>query len=140
MNKKQEKEFDKLSKTLNIVLPFGHVPLPIKIVAFLTSAGGLSILANIFSDFLHPSNTLIVFYFLRILAGLAMVIVGYGILKKQEWSIWIYGVLSLVSIFINPVLSIVPVTVTVYLISEHKYFNKGHLSDLRKNIYNKFFK
>lgn len=137
MNSKQEKEFNDVSKTLNIELPFGNIPLPMKVVAFLTSAGGLSILANMISDFLRPPDTSFHFYILRIIAGGAMIAVGYGILKKQEWSIWIYGALSLISIFINPVLSVIPVCVTLYMISQRSYFKYGYFLNILGKEYSK---
>ncbi|MCL5016206.1 MAG: hypothetical protein M1312_01145 [Patescibacteria group bacterium] len=125
MSSNGEKEAEDVSKTLNISLPFGNMPLPMKIITLLTSAGGLSIVASMFADIVRPQDIHFHFYLLRVITGVLMLIVGYGIAKRKEWSLWLYGGVSVISLFINPILSIVPIGITIYLYVGRAYFTDG---------------
>ena len=122
MTSNGEKEIKEVSKTLNISLPLGNLPLPLKITAFLTSAGGLSILASIFADIVRPQEIFLHFYLLRIITGLVMLATGYGILKRKEWALWLYGGICVIGFFINPILTILPIGITIYLYTQRNYF------------------
>ena len=122
---KTEKEVKEVSETLNISLPFGSIPLPMKIIAFLTSVGGLSMVASVFSDIVRPQTLPFGFHILRVVTGTLMIGVGYGIIKRREWSMWLYGSISVISFFINPALSILPIIITLYLSTKRDYFNNG---------------
>jgi hypothetical protein len=112
-----------VAQTLNVVLPMGSIPFFAKIVALLTSAGGFGIMADIFSDIIQPYHVNLYFYFLRLLVGMAMICVGYGILKNKEWTVWVYGTITLVGLFVNPIIAILPLLVTIYLYRQGRYFD-----------------
>lgn len=141
---KVEHEIEAVTETLHINLPFGNIPLPMKIVALLTSAGGLSIVASIFADIVRPQDTFIHFYLLRIVTGLVMIFVGYGIIKRREWSILLYGLVSIASLLINPIASVIPIVITIYLIWNKHYFVSGKIKwvflFIKTKIENKFHK
>lgn len=118
-----EKEIDEVTKTLNVVLPNGNMSVASKAIALLTSLGGISILGNILADIVRPGTTNLFYYFLRIIVGLVMVIVGYGIIKKKGWVVWLYGGISCIGLIINPVLALVPLCITAYLYHQKKYFD-----------------
>lgn len=126
-NKELNREFNDITKTLHINVAFGNIPLPMKIIALLTSAGGLSIIASIFADIVRPNETILHFYLLRIVTGLVMIFVGYGIIKQREWSLLLYGMVSVASFLINPIASIIPILITLYLIWNKHYFVSGKI-------------
>lgn len=126
-----EKEAQEISKTLNIMLPLGSIPLPIKVIALLTYIGGLSIVASVFADIVWPQRVSWFFYFVRMLTGVLMILVGYGLIKKREWSAWLYGAISFIGLFVNPLLAILPIAITFYLYFNRTYFTGGTIVDFR---------
>lgn len=138
MSQDNEKEVQKVTKVLHIPLPFGSMPLPMKVLTLLTSAGGLSIVASIFSDIISPQETIVFFYLLRIVTGLLMLTVAYGLIKRKVWSLWLYGGIAAISFFINPVLSLLPIGITIYLYLRRSYLNNGgSLKEVYILVYNK---
>jgi hypothetical protein len=134
VEKEVEKEVEEVSKTLHFSLPLGDMPLPMKIIAFLTSIGGLSITASVLADIVRPDHIPIYLYILRIITGALMLLIGYGIIKKRQWAIWLYASISLVSLSVNPLLAILPVAITMYLFHKEEYFTGGTL----KEVWEKF--
>lgn len=124
-NDESSKQFDEIIETLHVSLPKGDMTLTTKIIAFLTAAGGLSIIAGILADVVRPGGISLGFYLLRIIVGIIMILVGYGIIKRKDWVVWLYGGISLVSLFINPVVAIIPLIITFYLYKQKVYFNKN---------------
>lgn len=121
---KQPNEFNELVETLHVALPTENLSLTNKIIAFLTSAGGLSIIAGILADIVRPDISAL-HYLFRILMGVAMIFVGYGIIKRKGWVVWLYGAITLIGLSINIVAAIIPLCITIYLYTQKIYFDTG---------------
>lgn len=119
---KEASAFEKAARDINVFLPIGNLPLPIKIIALLTSIGGLSILANILTDIVSPEEVGAGTYFLRLITGLSMVGVSYGLIHRERWSLWVYGFIVGISILINPVLAFLPFAILAYLYTQRDFF------------------
>lgn len=134
MTSNEEAEVEKVSKTLNINLPFGDMPLPMKIIALLTTVGGLSIVASLLADVVGSAEISLPLYLLRIITGVLMLAIGYGIIKKKIWALWLYGGVSVVGLLVNPMISIVPIAITGYLYYERNYFEKETLQEVLEKL------
>lgn len=110
-----EKNISEVAKTINIALPAGNLPIAEKVIALLTSLGGISIISNLLSGIVRPKDVSYGLYGLQLIIGLAMIAIGYGIIKKKSWVVNLYGLVSIVGLTINPVLAIIPCCITVYL-------------------------
>ncbi len=141
MSTNGEKEVEEVSKTLNITLPFGSMPLPMKIIAFLTTVGGLSIVASLLADVVGSADISFLRYLLRVIIGFLMLLIGYGIIKKKIWALWLYGSISVVGLFINFtenfMLALIPIAITGYLYYERDYFEKQTLEEVLKSLIKK---
>jgi len=124
--------------TLNVVLPSGPLPFLTKVVVLLTSAGGLSIIANILSDIIEPNRVNGFFYILRLFVGIAMICVGYGILKRKGWTVWLYGGITIIGLIVNPIIAILPLCVSFYLYTQKTYFDP-HLPEKLWSKFKVFF-
>lgn len=120
---KLKDDIGELVETLHVALPTENLSLTTKIIAFLTSAGGLSIIAGILADIVRPDISAL-HYLFRIIMGAAMILVGYGIIKKKGWVVWLYGGITLIGLFINPIVAIIPLFITLYLYTQKIYFDK----------------
>lgn len=120
----EKNQIDELIATLHVTLPEGKLTLTTKVIAFLTSAGGLSILAGILADVVRPGGISLGHYILRIIIGIIMTAVGYGIIKQKGWVVWLYGSISIISLMINPIVSVIPLLITIYLYRQKIYFDK----------------
>lgn len=129
-----EKELEKFGKALHISLPLGRGPFSIKLIALLTSLGGLSILASSLADIVSPQIVAFHFYLLRVATGIIMLLVGYGLIKRLEWSAWLYGVMSVIALYINPVLAVLPVAITMYLWYRSEYFTAGTPAEVIESL------
>lgn len=118
-------DFKRALDAMNVILPEGKTPLPAKLIALITSVGGLSILANALTDIITPEYVSPVFYLMRLTTGFAMMAVGYGIIKHKGWTIWVYGCITLVALVLNPILAILPGVIVLYLASLKFYFDKS---------------
>ncbi len=132
MTQTEEKKVEEISKTLNISIPENNLPLPIRIISLLSALGGLSIVASILADIVSPQEMLLPFYILRLITGLLMLSIGYGMMKKREWSLWLYGGVSVVSFAINPVVALLPIGITIYLYHRRSFFSGGTPKELLK--------
>src|SRR5690606_16618272 len=102
---KEEEVAEKISEELNVNLPGQYLPLPIRLIAYFTLIGGLSIVGSLFSDIVRPQGENPIFYVMRIAVGVLAILIAYGILEKKRWAIWLYGVLALVALNFNPFLA-----------------------------------
>lgn len=134
MAEEKLKEIDEVSKTLNIKLPDGQRFLPIKIIAFLTAIGGLSVVGSLFADIVRPTQISLFLYVFRACVGVLMILIGYGILKKKGWAVWLYGGISLISFFINPTLAFLPICITIYLYTKRHLFKQVDAKSIANEI------
>ncbi len=94
-------------------------------IALLSSIGGISILAGIVADIFQPDHVSLHSLLWQIITGIVMITVGYGILTRKGWTVWLYGAISLSSLFFNPVLAIMPLLIVSYLYSRKIYFDRN---------------
>lgn len=133
MDQEQNNSIDDFSKTLNINLP-NESYLPVKIIAYLTAIGGLSIVGSIFADIVRPMQISLFFYIFRGFVGFLMILVGYGILKRRGWAVWLYGGISFISLFVNSTLAILPICITLYLYMKKDLFTQVDAKSIIKEI------
>lgn len=137
-----EQEEDKVADTLNkefrINLPGQNLPTPVRIIAFFTLIGGLSIAGSLFADIVRPSGEHFGFFTLRIFAGAIAILTAYGIIEHKRWSIWLYGLFTLFALFSNPLLAIIPFGVVIYLYTQRSYFEKSIADNYLINAVNVF--
>ena len=118
----EETVVEEVAEDLNVSLPKVNLPLPLKLIALFTLIGGLSAIGTSFADIFNPEEFILKTYLLRLIAGGVFVIISYGLVRKQNWSTWLYGVMVFVSLFINWPLAILPAVIVIYM-----YFNRKYL-------------
>jgi hypothetical protein len=127
----KETKVEEVAEDLKVNLPNVNLPLPLKLIALFTLIGGLSALGSAFADIFNPEDFTFKSYILRLIAGGIFVIISYGLVRKQNWSTWLYGIMVFVSLFINWPLSILPAIIVIYM-----YFNRKYLYP---SIFDKLF-
>jgi|GEM_PF-1486087 len=118
----EETVVEEVAEDLNVSLPNVNLPLPLKLIALFTLIGGLSAIGSAFADIFNPGEFILKAYLLRLIAGGIFVIISYGLVRKQNWSTWLYGVMVFVSLFTTWQLAILPAVIVVYM-----YFNRKYL-------------
>jgi len=113
---------DKINKEFQVNLPGKGLETPIRLIAFFTLVGGLSIIGGLFTDIIKPSNEDYLLYVLRIILGVTAIAISYGIVERRSWSIWLYGFLTFIAIISNPFLSFLPAAVAVHLFLKRRIF------------------
>ncbi len=117
-----EEEVAEVTHELHMDLPGGNVALFVKIVALLTLIGGTSVLGATFVDLFNPGHGNFWLYLLRMVSGALLLSAAYGLIKRQRWALWIYGVVVVAGALINPILAIFPAALLLYLIWRRGYF------------------
>src|SRR5258706_12434168 len=118
--KKVRRGSHKIAKQLEVALPGGNLPIEIKLIALFTLTGGLSIMGGIFGDVIRPTGTHLPTYLVRLVVGVAMIAISYGIVTKKVWSLWLYGLVILIGLFVNPVAAVIPLLAVIYLFAKWK--------------------
>lgn len=115
-----EEAIDEAAEELGLNLPKGDksVPHSLKIIAFITLVGGLSILGGTLVDFVNPVDTNFWSHSFRIILGLTAIAIAYGLIEGKRWSIWLYGFITLLGLLINPMLAIFPLILLAYLYTQ----------------------
>ncbi len=121
--KRIRKSTHSLAKTLKVSLPGGNLPIEIKLITLFTATGGLGLVGGIFGDVVRPAGTHLPTYLIRLMAGIAMVAVSYGLIKRNMWSLWLYAFVVAVGLFINPIAAIIPLIAVVYLFFRRDIFS-----------------
>lgn len=117
-----ESGIEKIAKELNVALPSGQMPAPVKLIALFTLVGGLSIIGSIFADVVAPDSEKFGIYILRLIVGLLSVGIAYGIADKRRWALWLYGLIVITGFSVNPVVAILPLGILAYLYKHKELF------------------
>src|SRR5258708_27682209 len=112
--KKTRKSVHKIAKKLEVTLPGGNLPLEIKLIALFTVTGGLSIMGGIFGDIVRPKEVHLPTYLIRIVVGILMIAISYGLVTRKKWSLWLYGLIVIIGLFINFVAALIPLAAVIY--------------------------
>lgn len=121
---------ERVARELNVELPHTKLPTSLRLIALFTLIGGLSILGSIFADVVRPNSESFGFYMLRLIVGILAVATAYGIEGKKRWALWLYGVIVVVGLFINPFMTILPLCIFIYLYRERKFFAPSALDKI----------
>lgn len=124
---------DKINQEFKVNLPGQNLPTPARFIAFFTLIGGFSIIGSLFVDIVRPNDEDISFFFLRVIAGVVAIATSYGIIEHKRWSIWLYGGFTLLALSSNPLLSLIPLGVVIYLFIKREYFTPSPLDILLAN-------
>ncbi len=133
-----EGKAEKIADELKVTLPASGSPLPLRLIALFTLIGGLSIIGSLFADIVKPPSNTPHFYFLRIIVGLLAIFISYEIIEKSKLAIWLYGIIVVVGLFINPIVSILPSLVLMYLIFQRHQFKSSIIDQFLLNLLTKF--
>ncbi|RJQ28059.1 hypothetical protein C4565_04195 [Candidatus Parcubacteria bacterium] len=128
--KTEEGEIDKVAEELNVGLPHVKLPTPIRLITLFTLIGGLSILGSVFADVVRPNTEEFGFYILRLFIGILAVATAYGIEQKKRWSLWLYGIIVVIGFFTNPLVTILPLLIFIYLYKRRKLFARSALDKI----------
>jgi hypothetical protein len=121
-SEKVDEGVKEVAKELKINLPENNTPLVVRLIGVLLLVGGLSMLGSTFGDLFNSSQPDITTYILRIVGGVAFIVISYGLLKQKQWSIWLFAVVVIVGAFFNYFVAILPALIVVYLFFERDYF------------------
>ncbi|MDP2695823.1 MAG: hypothetical protein Q8O87_01060 [bacterium] len=132
---KVTQEAEKVVKELRFNLPGHDLPLAIQLIAAFMLIGGLSIIGSTFADIINPIPVSLSFYVLRILIGLSSIAIAYGIVKKQRWSLWLYGFVIFIALLANTLLAIIPAAILAYLYQHRSLFNPGILDEYSTKLF-----
>ncbi len=140
LNPKSEVEegIEEVAKDLKINIPEGSQPLPVKIIALFTLVGGLSVIGSTFSDIFSPSDISLGNYLLRLFAGFVFLLISYGIIRGELWSVWLYFLLVILGFFISSaILLVVPLIIIAYLYTQRKFFRESFFDIWLRAVFNK---
>lgn len=118
-----EDRTEEIAEEMQINIPGAGISLPIRLIALFTLLGGLSIVGSMFADIVDPDKTRLSTYLVRLVVGLMMLFVSYGLLHFKRWSIWLYGIIALIGLTINPAVSVFPIAVVIYLYHKRGSFD-----------------
>ncbi|MEW6617032.1 MAG: hypothetical protein AB1333_01275 [Patescibacteria group bacterium] len=121
-DEKEKGEVEELAEELNINLPSVGLPPSIKLIALFTLIGGLSIVGSLFADVVRPNAEGFGFYILRFIVGFLSLGTVHGMARKKRWALWFYGFIVIIGIFINPIISILPLGILIYLYKNRSLF------------------
>ncbi|MBI3486168.1 hypothetical protein HY025_04485 [Candidatus Daviesbacteria bacterium] len=113
--KRVRKKAHKVAGQLKVSLPGGNLPLEIKLIALFTITGGLSIMGGIFGDVVRPNEIHLPTYFARLIVGILMITISYGIVSRKRWSLWLYGLVVICGLLVNFVAALIPLIAVIYL-------------------------
>lgn len=131
--KEEERQIRKAAEELDIKLPEAKGPFGVNLIALFFLIGGVALVGATFTDiFGSRFNVWLVVF--RTAVGVVSLFIAYGLIKKLRWSLWLYGLLMIASIFFNPVLAVLYVLVLVYLLVHKDIFKKGKLDNLIEGL------
>lgn len=126
-----EKKVEEIAHALHVEMPEGDLPYPLNLIALFTLIGGLSILGGLFVDIGGPSGSVETrFYVLRLGVGVLAVFTAYGLVKKERWALWLYGVIGCIGLYFNSVSAVVPLLALWYLYLKRTEFRPSVLDML----------
>jgi len=129
-----EKIVTKVARDLELFIPKTREPLAVKIIALFTLAGGLSLLGSTFTD-IFGLNVSMSVYILRALMGFIAMAIAYGLVRGMRWTIYLYAIVVLVAIMVNPKFSVLLAVILVYLVYNRKYLKKSAIDAHFESIY-----
>ena len=118
IGKEAKEGIETVAKELKINVPNEKVSFILNIIAFFTILPALNLIASTFID-TKISTTM---YISRLILGLIAIAVAYGILEKERWAIWLYGFLAIIMLSINPIISLLPIVIVIYLYTQRRHF------------------
>lgn len=127
----EDSPLEKVADELHVNLPEVNLPLGLKLVALLTLVGGLGTLSSMFAGIFDTQDFDLKSYIFRLIGGVIFIAISYGIIKRQNWATWLYGVMVIFSLIINWPLAILPAVIVIYM-----YFNRKYLYP---SIFDNFF-
>lgn len=114
-------QLSRLAQTLRIALPGTRLPLITRLIVVFTLIGGLSIVGSLFVDIGRPSASISSrYYLLRLVIGVIAIASAYGIIKRRQWALWLYAVITLIGFILNPITALVPGLALIYLTSQSR--------------------
>ncbi|PJE51477.1 MAG: hypothetical protein COV29_00650 [Candidatus Yanofskybacteria bacterium CG10_big_fil_rev_8_21_14_0_10_36_16] len=127
--KNGEETVEKIAKELQLVLPKINEPLGVRIVALLSLVAGLGLLARMMSDVFDAK---VPFYliFTRVVGGLLLLGISYGLVKRRRWPVWVLGAVVLIGAFVNPGPAMALLIIFLYLWAERNSL-KASLMDVK---------
>lgn len=120
--KKVRERAHKVAGQLKVALPGGSLPLEIKLIALFTATGGLSIMGGIFGDVIRPNGIHLPTYLVRLVVGISMITISYGIVTRKSWSLWLYGLVVGIGLYVNFAAALIPLTAVIYLVFRRDLF------------------
>jgi hypothetical protein len=57
-----------------------------------------------------------------------MMTIGYGIIKRKEWSLWLYCLITVIAFFTNPHFAVLAGIISVWLFDRKIYFTTGKIN------------
>ncbi len=129
-----EEEVEEIAKDLQINLPLGNLPLPIKLIILFTLIGGLSIVGSAFADIFSSIDVSLSFYIIRLIAGLFFILIAFGLYRKERWAIWLNGLMVVIGFMINPILIIFPAVIVAYLYFKKDLFRPSFIDHFIKRL------
>lgn len=143
-NQDLELKAEKAADELKINLPGANLPPVLRFLVLFMLAGGISIIGSILADIANPNQINATVYILRIVVGSLVITTAYGLIKLQRWAIWIYGMAIIIGLIVNPLVTILPLAVLVYLFFEREKFTASvfdrKLAEIEQRIKNIFAK
>jgi hypothetical protein len=124
-----EEEVNEVARELHLSLPGGNIELPIRLLALLTLVFGLSTLGAVIGNVFSPVSTSFFLYLLQIIIGAAFIAISYGLIIRRRWAVWLYSFIVLLGLIINPLFSVLPLTVVLYLYYRLDYFTPSILDE-----------
>lgn len=135
-----ETKVEKAADDLQLNLPGSNLPPVIRFIVLFMLAGGVSIIGSVFADIANPNQLNAAFYVLRIVVGVLVITTAYELIKMSRLALWFYGVAIAIGLAVNPLVTILPLAVLVYLIFEKDKLSPSILDYKTEEITRSVFK
>jgi len=134
-----EKKITEVAETLQVEIPKARISGLLKFIALFTLIGGLSIIGSLFVDIVQPERVSGLSYLLQIAVSAVAITAAYSILKKNYLAFWLFALITILALLLNPVTAVVPGIAAIYLYFNRPLFKKTKLDILIEKIFEKNF-
>ncbi len=80
-------------------------------------------MGGIFGDVIRPTGIHLPTYLIRLVVGVSMISVSYGIVTKKRWSLLLYSLIVIVGLYVNFVAALIPLVAVIYLLTRGDLFS-----------------
>jgi len=130
----EDNPLEKVADELHVNLPEVNLPMGLKLISLLTLVSGLGTLGSIFTSAFDTQDFNLKSYIFRLISGVILIAISYGIIKRQNWATWLFGVMVILFLIINWPFAILPAAIALYMYFNRKYLYPSFIDKFYQSI------